>query len=59
MWSPIFVGNKKNILISLDEFIKNLQDFKGMIETGDTEALQNTMLETNYIKQILNGIKKQ
>ena len=28
MWSPIFVGNKKNILTSLDGFIKNLQEFK-------------------------------
>lgn len=59
MWSPIFVGNKKNILTSLDGFIKNLQDFKEMIENEDTEALQNSMSETNYIKEILNGIKKQ
>jgi prephenate dehydrogenase len=59
MWSPIFVGNKKNILTSLEGFIKNLQDFKEMIENEDTEALQNSMSETNYIKEILNGIKKQ
>jgi prephenate dehydrogenase len=57
MWSPIFVGNKKNILTSLDGFIKNLQDFKQMIGNEDTEALQNSMSETNYIKDILNGIQ--
>ena len=57
MWSPIFVGNKKNILTSLDGFIKNLQDFKEMIENEDTDALQNSMSATNYIKDILNGIK--
>lgn len=58
MWSPIFIGNKINILTSLDGFIKNLQDFKEMIENEDTEALQNSMSETNYIKEILNGLKK-
>ncbi|MEI6865927.1 prephenate dehydrogenase [Flavicella sp.] len=59
MWSPIFVGNKTNILTSLEGFIKNLQEFKEMIENEDTEALRNSMSETNYIKEILNGIKKQ
>ena len=58
MWSPIFVGNKKNVLTSLDGFIKNLQEFKQMIENEDTGGLQNAMSETNYIKEVLNGIKK-
>ena len=58
MWSPIFVGNKENILTSLDGFINNLKVFKELIENEDTEALQNSMSETNYIKEILNGIKK-
>ena len=58
MWSPIFVGNKKNILTSLDGFIKNLQEFKELIENEDTEALKDSMSETNYIKEILNGINK-
>ena len=57
MWAPILVGNKKNILTSLDGFIKNLQDFKEMIENEDTDALQSSMSATNYIKDILNGIK--
>ena len=58
MWSPIFVGNKKNILTSLDGFIKNLEEFKELIENEDTEALKDSMSETNYIKEILKGIKK-
>ena len=58
MWSPIFVGNKDNVLTSLDGFIKNLQEFKIMIENEDTEGLQNSMLDSNYIKEILKGIKK-
>ncbi len=58
MWSPIFVENKKNILTSLDEFIKNLSEFRELIVNEDTAELQNSMAETNYIKEILNGIKK-
>jgi prephenate dehydrogenase len=58
MWSPIFVENKKNILTSLDEFIKNLNEFRDLIVNEDTEELQNSMSETNYIKEILKGIRK-
>ena len=58
MWSPIFVENKKNILTSLDEYIKNLNEFRELIIAEDTEELKNSMSETNYIKDILKGIKK-
>lgn len=58
MWSPIFVGNKKNILTSLDEYIKNLNEFRALIANEEISALQDTMAETNYIKEILKGIKK-
>ena len=57
MWSPIFIQNKKNVLRSLEEYIKNLNEFKIMIENGDDKALKETMNSTNYIKEILNGIK--
>jgi prephenate dehydrogenase len=58
MWSPIFVENKKNILTSLDEYIKNLNEFRTMIADERTAELQDSMAETNYIKEILKGIKK-
>ncbi|WP_139959934.1 prephenate dehydrogenase [Flavicella sediminum] len=58
MWSPIFIENKKNILTSLDEYIKNLNDFRSLIVNENTEELQESMASTNYIREILNGIKK-
>jgi prephenate dehydrogenase len=58
MWSPIFVENKKNVLASLDEFIKNMNQFRDFIANEDTDALEATMKETNYIREILKGIKK-
>ena len=56
-WTPIFLQNKENVIRSLDEYIKNLVEFKTMIETNDEEGLSKIMDETNYIKTILNGIK--
>lgn len=57
-WTPIFLQNKKNIIRSLDEYIKNLNEFKQMIEEDNSEGLNDTMDGTNYIKTILNGIKQ-
>ena len=57
-WAPIFLENKENVLRSLDEYIKNLIEFKGLIENADNEGLKTSMKNTNYIKSILNGIKE-
>jgi prephenate dehydrogenase len=56
-WTPIFLGNKENIITALDEYIRNLHDFKKMIEDDNAKELSETMQGTNYIKEILNGIK--
>lgn len=56
-WTPIFLQNKENVIRSLEEYIKNLIEFKEMIENDDEEGLNRTMNNTNYIKTILNGIK--
>ena len=56
-WTPIFLENKDNLIKSLDEYIKNLKEFKEMVQNEDAEALNKTMNNTNYIKSILNGIK--
>lgn len=56
-WAPIFLQNKENILRSLDEYIKNLNEFRQLIDTDDDKALKETMNNTNYIKTVLKGIK--
>jgi len=57
-WAPIFLENKENVLRSLDEYIKNLNEFKSLIVNTDDKGLKATMEDTNYIKSILNGIKE-
>ena len=57
-WTPIFLQNKENILKSLNEYIKNLETFKQLIEAEASEEVFAVMEETNRIKNILTGIKK-
>jgi len=56
MWTPIFEQNKNNVIETLEEYINNLTQFKTLMERDDFEAIYNEMKNTNYIKQILNGI---
>jgi prephenate dehydrogenase len=56
-WTPIFMKNKSNVLRALEEYIKNLTEFKILLENEDENGLNETMNQTNYIKTILNGIK--
>ena len=57
-WTPIFLQNKENILISLKEYIKNLETFKTLIENESEDEVYTVMKNTNRIKNILNGIVK-
>jgi prephenate dehydrogenase len=57
MWTPIFKQNKINVIETLNEYIINLQQFKTLMEQDDFSQIYNEMENTNYIKQILNGIK--
>ena len=56
MWTPIFKQNQENILEGLDQYISNLQEFKGLIEQKDYVAIYDKMLKANAIKEILTGI---
>lgn len=57
MWTAIFKQNKENVLETLDEYIQNLEQFKTLILEENFQEIYNEMENTNYIKQILNGIK--
>ena len=56
MWTPIFEQNKDNVVKSLEEYIKNLESFKQMLEDDDFRGIYGQMNNTNKIKQILKGI---
>lgn len=56
-WTSIFKQNKENVLETLDEYIANLTAFKILLEKDDFLGIHEEMENTNYIKEILNGIK--
>lgn len=55
-WSPIFLENKENVVKSLNEYIKNLKEFKNLIEKESDKEIKEVIKNTNYIKKILKGI---
>ena len=57
MWAPIFYQNKTNIIDALDEYLKNIKNFKCLIETDNLSEMYKEMKEINGIKNILKGIK--
>lgn len=53
MWTPIFLENKTNVLKALTEYIKNLENFKHLLETDQADAITQNIKEANYIHKIL------
>ncbi|ATA92441.1 prephenate dehydrogenase [Capnocytophaga canimorsus] len=53
MWCPIFLENRENVLKSLDEYIKNLEEFRTLIQNQEDKKIRKTIKEINYIKKIL------
>ncbi len=54
MWTPIFKQNKINVIETLEDYIKNLTQFKELIQRDDFDAVFKEMKNTNHIKQKLN-----
>ena len=57
MWVPILELNKENIVESLEEYIMNLNSFKNLLQNDKFGQLKTQMTQTNYIKNILKGIR--
>jgi len=53
-WTPIFLENKSGILTALEEYIRNLQEFKQLIESDKTTEIHQTMKQINYVSSILS-----
>ena len=58
-WTPIFLQNRDNLLKSLEEYIKNLNQFKDILTRKSADDVLNIMKNTNRIKDVLAGIKHE
>lgn len=58
MWAPIFSQNAANISVALDAYIKQLQQFKEIIDQGEEEKSHQLMEKANEIRRVLLGMEK-
>ena len=58
-WTPIFMQNRENLLKSLEEYIKNLNQFKEILTRKSADDVLDIMKNTNRIKDVLAGIKQE
>ena len=56
-WTPILLQNKEFLLKSLEEYIKNLTEFKNILTKESANEILQVMQDTNRIKDVLAGIK--
>lgn len=58
MWAPIFKQNATNISVALDAYIKQLKQFKEIIDAGNDGMAYELMEKANDIRRILLGMEK-
>lgn len=54
-WTPIFLQNKNNLVLAIDEYISNLNVLKKIIENNDSNKLSSILNDTNRIIEILSN----
>jgi prephenate dehydrogenase len=52
-WAPIFIQNADSILFALDNYIRQLEEFRISLENKDSEKLKVLMRDANEIKRII------
>lgn len=57
MWAPIFSLNREHLIDALNEYIKNLNDFKAYLANNNQDEMHQEMRDINAIKGILKGIR--
>ena len=58
MWRDIFFNNKKNIVIAINLFIKNLNSFKKNIENFDDKTLRKKLTNSKKVRQQILDLKQ-
>ena len=58
MWTDIFLSNNTHLINTLDDFIKDLKKFRGLIKKNNLDEIFNLLMQTKDIrKSILKATK--
>lgn len=52
MWSEIFIDNKDNLLLEIDNLIRHLQDYRDAIANDDREAISEMMKDSTHKRAV-------
>ena len=58
MWRDIFFNNKKNVVIAINLFIRNLKSFKKNIENLDDKTLRKKLVNSKKVRQQILNLKQ-
>ena len=58
MWRDIFFNNKKNMLLAINMFVKNLNSFKRNIEKLEDTKLRKKLLNSKKIRKEIIKLKQ-
>ena len=51
MWTDIFIQNKKHLLKTLDNFLKDIDDFKKLIENENVNKIYSSLERNKKIRK--------
>ena len=51
MWTDIFIQNKKHLLKTLDNFLKDIDDFKKLIENENISKIYSSLERNKKIRK--------
>ena len=53
MWTDIFIQNKRHLLKTLNNFLKDIDDFKILIESNNIRKIFSSLKRNKKIRKVL------
>ena len=61
MWTDIFISNNKYLISTIDDFINDLKNFKGLIKKNNLDEIFDLLKQTKKIRKSIlqvNNLKR-
>ena len=55
MWPELFVLNKDFLIQDIDDFIREMESFREMIQNGDTDGMKQKMILSTERRKMFDG----
>ena len=58
MWTDIFISNSKYLISTIDDFISDLKNFKGLIKKNNLDEIFDLLKQTKKIRKSILKVSK-